>query len=239
MLAPDLAEVWWMKVADVPATLWPSLEALLDVGEMARAGRFKSPLDSQTYTAAHALGRRLLSWGLGGDAALWRFTRDELGKPEVVWDRPMPRPRLNLSHTKGLVVVALTLDHDIGIDVESLNRKADALALAKRFFSADEHQMLAQSEPSRRMGDFLSLWTLKEAVVKANGKGVAGQFTAFSIGLAPPSIRFDDTTLDPRQWLLRQWRLEDSHVMALALNHPDPSRVVVNCRQIGAADLLS
>lgn len=239
MLAPDQAEIWWMKVADVSATLWPRLEAMLDADEVERAGRFQSSSDRQTYVAAHALGRCLLSWGLGGDAALWRFSTDKLGKPEVVWGRAAPRPRLNLSHTGGMVAAALTLDHDIGIDVESLNRKADALALAKRFFSADEHQMLARSEPSVVMDDFLSLWTLKEAVVKANGKGVARQFGTFTIILDPLSIRFADTAIDPRRWLLRQWRLENSHLLALAVDHPDPSRLSVTCRPVGADDLLS
>ncbi|MCA1908541.1 MAG: 4'-phosphopantetheinyl transferase superfamily protein [Magnetospirillum sp.] len=234
---PQRVWIWTLPVTAQSRLPWPELEAVLDPEEQARAARFQSPLDRQAYVAAHALGRFLLSSVVGGDPGQWRFVADQQGKPEVVWSADAPRPRLNLSHTRGLVAAALTLDHDVGIDVESLDRRVDGLTLAKRFFSAAEHQALLGGDPDRLKRDFLCLWTLKEAVVKANGKGMARQMSAFTVTLDPLGVDFAEDGAG--QWLLRQWILPSGHVMALALGHPDPSRVGVTCRHVEQWDQIS
>lgn len=231
--------VWiWTLPVTAPSRLpWPALEAVLDPEEQARAARFQSPLDRQTYVAAHALGRFLLSSVVGGDPGQWRFVVDPQGKPEVLWSADAPRPRLNLSHTRGLAAAALTFDHDVGIDVESLDRRVDGLSLAKRFFSTAEHQALLRADPQQSKRDFLCLWTLKEAVVKANGKGIAGQMSAFTVTLDPLGVDFAND--GSGRWLLRQWILPSGHVVALALGHPDPSQVRVTCRHMAQWDQTS
>jgi len=238
MVSPQVW-IWTLPVTEMSSLPWSRLEAVLDPSESVRGERFKSPLDRQTYVAAHAVGRFLLSFILGGDPGQWRFQTDDRGKPEVVWQKTAPRPRLNLSHTRGVVAAALSLDHDVGVDVESLGRKVDGLALAKRFFSAAEYQMLRHADPLVRGRDFLSVWTLKEAVVKAAGTGMARQMSAFTVRLDPPAIIFENDDGDPAQWLLRQWLLESGHVMALALRHPEPAQVTVEYRPLTDKDLLS
>lgn len=232
------AEIWWLEVDTVTAPHWPRLEALLAEEERQRASRFHFEHDRQCYIAAHALGRRLLSHWAGGEPADWRFVTGDHGKPEVVGPEGLPRLRLNLSHTRGLAAVALTEEHDIGIDVEWLAREADCLGLGQRFFAAAECQVLLQSAPERLTETFLSFWTLKEAYVKAIGKGLAQPLNSFFFTLEPPAIAFADAVADDAaSWLFRQLRPTDRHLLALALKHPRPTGVTVTARAMTAEAL--
>ena len=235
----ERAEIWWLDVDAVAAEHWPALEALLEESERQRAARFHFERDRLTYVAAHALGRRLLSHWAGGVPQDWRFSVGDHGKPEVLCPEGAPALRLNLSHTRGLAAAALTVDNDIGIDVEWLGRHTDCLGLGQRFFAASECELLRAAPAERLVETFLALWTLKEAYVKAIGKGLAQPLDSFSFTPEPPAISFADPTADdPARWLFRQVRPTGRHLLALALRHPRPRAVEVSLGRRRAADLL-
>ncbi len=221
--------VWWLAVDDVADADWPRLEALLDDGERQRAGRFHFERDRKSYTAAHAVGRKLLSSWAGGDPSAWRFTVGAHGKPEVVLPPTAPRLRLNLSHTRGLAAAAVTEESDIGVDVEWLGRKPAVADLARRFFAPTECTQLEASPPTLAGETFLTFWTLKEAYIKAIGKGLAQPLDSFTFTLSPLAIAFQPgTDDDPACWLFRRFRPTPGHLMALAVRHPDPREVDVS-----------
>lgn len=100
----------------------------------------------------------------------------------------------SVAHTPGAIVCAVTADGDVGVDIE-LRARAQSMSassverLAKRYFSAEEHGELCalQDEASKR-ARFVELWTLKEAYVKALGRGIAAApLSGFSMTLSPPS----------------------------------------------------
>ncbi|XP_065619450.1 uncharacterized protein LOC111998430 isoform X2 [Quercus suber] len=74
---------------------------------------------------------------------------------------------------------------EIGIDVEEKQRKLknNILAFARRYFSPYEVGLLtAISDPEFQRQEFIKLWTLKEAYVKALGRGFsAAPFKTFTI----------------------------------------------------------
>lgn len=238
MLSENDAAVWWLDVDTVNAGDWPRLEAVLEDSEKARAARFHFERDRLTYIAAHALGRLMLSAHAGGDPAAWRFTTGDHGKPEVICENG-PALRLNLSHTRGLAAAGLTLEHDIGVDVEWLDRKPAALDLAARFFAPSECAYLESVAPERVHETFLTFWTLKEAYVKAIGKGLAQPLDSFFFTLDPLSIGFDSALADdPERWLFRRLSPSERHLMALALRHPRPADVRVSALAMDAQTLL-
>jgi len=232
--------VWWLSVDAVAEREWPQLKARLDEAEQVRSARFHFDRDRQAYIAAHALGRMLLSSRAGGAPQDWRFSVGDHGKPEVVVPAGAPRLRLNLSHTRGLAAAALTVGDDIGIDVEWLDRKSASLDLARRFFAAAECAQLERVPPDRLTETFLSFWTLKEAYVKAIGKGLAQSLDSFAFSLDPLAIHFDSVLADdPACWLFRQFRPTPHHLMALAVRSSDPAGVEIEAEAKTAADLIS
>lgn len=79
----------------------------------------------------------------------------------------------NLSHSGKHAMIAFARGHAIGVDLEHTGRKRDVLALAQRFFCINEFESLAALPESLQQRAFLQLWTCKEAVLKAIGRGIA------------------------------------------------------------------
>jgi 4'-phosphopantetheinyl transferase len=177
------------------------LSDLLDPAEREQAGRFVFAVNRREYIAAHGLLRCLLAEETGLDAASLRFSRAGRGaKPRL--DGPEGQGLdFNISHTKGLVVCALLRGGELGVDAEHLGRSLD-LALARRFFAADEAEWLEGQANAAQA--FVQLWTLKEALVKAVGQGIAMGLGDFSVRPDPPRLLRVDTPLLGR---LQQWRL--------------------------------
>ncbi|GGD19227.1 4'-phosphopantetheinyl transferase family protein [Aureimonas glaciei] len=231
----DRVSAWWLPLTAIGADDWPLLDALLIPEERERAARFHFERDRQVYVAAHALARGLLCHHTGRPAQDWRFSVGEHGKPEVICPPGLPRLRLNLSHTRGMAVAAVTVDNDVGVDVEWLERTVDADLMAERVFAAKERLVLAAVPAAAKAEIFLSFWTLKEAYVKAIGKGLSQPLAAFSFDLETLGIHFDDATADdPAQWRFERHQPGPEHLIALAVRHSEPARLEI---QTGPAPL--
>ncbi|KAG2582705.1 hypothetical protein PVAP13_6KG189100 [Panicum virgatum] len=127
---------------------------------------------------------------------------------------------------------------EIGIDIEEKKRKTakNILSLARRYFTPSEVDYLAKiPDPDAQQKEFIKLWTLKEAYVKALGRGFSGApFNKFSIEMAakngirisvPPKIFKDsDSTCDclSENWQFALVELNSSHYIAVCVE--DESR---------------
>ncbi len=96
-------------------------------------------------------------------------------------------PDFNLSHSGGYVA-AVVGEGRVGIDLQEENLSFDPLALASRFFSADEAKTVEKTPVCERSALFFRLWTQKEAVGKARGNGLSGTLR----GMQPPNILHTD-----------------------------------------------
>lgn len=108
------------------------------------------------------------------------ISRETYGKPYLTG---MEQLFFNLSHS-GSYAAAVFSDEPVGIDVERV-RPAD-LALAKRFFAAEEYAALRAVSDERDMGgrldrEFIRLWTRKESYIKAVGEGMHLPLADFSV----------------------------------------------------------
>ena len=157
----------------------------LSPDEYERWRRVHLEADRQRFLLARALVRSLLGAYVQQAPASLQFTRSPYGKPELVQPAATPEQTLkfNLSHTRGLLVLAVTAADEIGVDVESITREAEMLALAERYFAASEVAMLRAADPLQLHELFFRLWTLKEAYVKARGLGLQLGLDSFAIGL--------------------------------------------------------
>lgn len=170
--------------------------ALLAVEEQARAARFRFAADRRRFIVAHARLRLLLAAYTGMTAAAITFRHNRHGKPLLYG---FPRLHFNLSHSGERAVFAVSVGGAVGVDIEQCNGDTKFESVARRFFTPAEFDALQGIAASRRRRAFFALWTCKEAVVKANGKGLASQLSAFEIGgfsTAKPSVtRADDPVL--------------------------------------------
>ena len=145
----------------------------LDEQERSRYDRFHFSQHRHEYLIAHALLRSSLSRYSGCAPAAWRFTRNTYGRPEIAAECGQPPLRFNLSHTTGLVACAIARSADVGIDVELMTRAGDLAAIADLSCTPDELAALQPLSGTAWSQRFFSLWTLKEAYVKARGQGLS------------------------------------------------------------------
>lgn len=195
------------------------LRSWLSDEERSRAERFLHGEDRRDFVAAHALLRMRL-----------RDRFPDLPFPAfIAASEQGAKPRLsptgncdggtvdfNISHTRGMAACVIAKDHDVGIDCEPLARKVD-VALAEACFSQLECEWLETQRSLTPSGAFLHLWTLKEAVTKALGIGLAIDLKAFTVLPFPPRIVETSPEIGvQRRWSLWQWPSKNGFILAVA-----------------------
>jgi len=173
--------------------------ALLSSDERERHSRFLFEKDRRIFLLAHAMARLAVARYTGSDPASLEFEVNTYGKPHLRPCAGAPCPGFNLSHTHGMVALAISHEPDIGVDVEDTARTGDWAHLAGNVFTAEEQAGLWRLPPEDRQPRFYELWTLKEAYIKARGMGLSLPLDGFSIRMpenAPIGIQFAEAIAD-------------------------------------------
>lgn len=231
--SPDLVDVRWIALDTLDACAHAWLETGLDDRERDVARRFRSDRDRHSYSAAHALVRLMLSQRAPIPPNRWRFMTDAQGKPELVLPAGYPRIRTSLSHTCGLVAAAVTVDHDVGVDVEDFSTDAFTIDVARNVLAPAEVEALMSVEMTQRRQMFGSLWTLKEAYAKAVGLGLTIPFQSFTITLEGAHASLSTPADQAGAWLMWHDCPTPSHALSVAVKHLNKAAVRVNAEAFG------
>jgi 4'-phosphopantetheinyl transferase len=168
--------------------------------------------------AAIAVRERLLAELPDVDLAAIR--RGANGKPYL----PPPHEHVgfNPSDSGGWFLIGLVADAQIGVDLELRRPRPKAMAIAQRHFPAAEVAWLAaQDDPDHA---FLRLWTLREALFKAIGRGLGYGLgkACFQPGADGRLILADleGEAAPTSRWSVRELDLGDRHVGAAVWSGP-------------------
>jgi len=154
-------------------------EAILSQDERARAERYVFPIHRQRFIAARCWLRKILGFYLNLAPQDIIFTYDKKDKPFLSVPNNTAL-QFNLSHSEDIAIYAITLNHAIGVDIEKIQEHYND-AVAKRFFSSQEYTALMQLSPQDRIIGFYRIWSRKEAIIKATGKGLSTPLSGFSV----------------------------------------------------------
>jgi 4'-phosphopantetheinyl transferase len=211
---------------------------MLDQDERARAARFHFDADRRDFIAAHALLRATLTSYLDIPSNAWRFSIDANGKPRVDPRIGSPEVAFNLSHTRGLVAVAVTSHGAIGVDVEQIDGAKADFAVAEAYFAPAEVEMLRRTPAAGRPMCFFRLWTLKEAYIKAIGAGLAAPLDSFAFTFEPIRIDFrSGVRSDATNWQFAILPTTDQHVLSVAVGRPAGEAARLTPRSLAPQDL--
>ncbi|WP_334175793.1 4'-phosphopantetheinyl transferase superfamily protein [Pseudoxanthobacter sp.] len=153
--------------------------AVLDADEKVAAGRRRLAGDRQRYIASHALCRAMLAAATGRPAASLRFAAEPGGRPQLA-GRPPDGLQFSLSRTGGLVACAVSRG-PVGLDIEAMLAQNADPALAAALFHPDERARLTGLTGAAYRNVFFRIWTLKEAVLKGLGTGLAQPPESFAM----------------------------------------------------------
>jgi 4'-phosphopantetheinyl transferase len=238
-LGPHEIHVWlaFDRGIDDPRRLARYAE-LLTAEDILRRDKLHFEHDRHQFVVTRALQRLVLSrYASEVKPGDWRFTVGEHGKPALASGFERRELHFNIAHTAGLVALAVSRMHRIGVDVENARARSAPLHLAQRYFTPTETDSLATLSAHQQPARFFALWTLKEAWLKATGRGLAA-------GLGNVSFDLDDThrvrsvafaSDEAIHWRFWQFLPSPEHVLALALHSaPTPPDVTVMLRKFPA-----
>ena len=118
-------------------------------------------------------------------------------------------PHFNLSHSGDWVVLALD-DGEVGVDIEGLS--PGNLSVARRVLTPGELRWMEEAPLER----FHTLWTVKEAVIKATGRGLSLDMRGFD---ALPLLRGNSIEVERRRWYAAAGGFE-GYRYAVCATHP-------------------
>jgi 4'-phosphopantetheinyl transferase len=173
----------------------------------------------------HLLTRMLVRLALSNYIPIcpkdWAFARTELGKPVISIPIPVPI-EFSLSHTAGIAVCAVTVGSQLGVDVEAQRMRG----LPARCFCEQELEMLRALPLLEAARTSLSLWTLKESLLKAIGFGLSVEPNQVGFELdrasSPQLMLAPSAALPAEHWRFAQFEFRSLAIGAVAVR--DPSR---------------
>lgn len=201
-LEKDRLYLWCAYPNDVLAEgVAGACAALLSPDECVRWKTFRFERHRREYLATRALVRIALSRYRPISPEAWRFELNAYGKPAA---KPDCGLQFNLSNCPGLVVCLIAPGTEVGVDVEPCERAEWIAKLAPEVFSASELAQLEALPDEEKPNRALSLWTLKEAYIKARGMGLQLPLAKFSFlfgGTEGIRLELDPSIGDePERW---------------------------------------
>ena len=198
----------------------------LSEDEKNRAERLKVEKKKNQFIITRGLLRNLISACLlETKPEEVHFFYAEHGKPGInnkFYNKPI---EFNVSHSGDYALLALTLEHRLGVDIEEVNPSIEYLSLGKRFFSPNEIEQLERYDASKRLDAFYRCWARKESFIKAEGSGVAFGLDKFSVSLDEEKkcneITFDETSDIDGNWFTYESITVPDYKTAIAANKDD------------------
>jgi 4'-phosphopantetheinyl transferase len=179
--------IWLATVDDVDLA---PVRGSFSAEELARAEAMVSPTRRHRFLARRWMARSLLA------------RETARGPKTVCW---------SASRSADLAAVAIA-DQRLGLDLERGHERRRWEQIVHRFFSEDECQAVVGS-PTR----FLEFWTLKEAYLKALGRGLPGGLRTLECTSLSPALGDWSTSAAHPGWRFRNLDLAPGFVAALVV----------------------
>jgi 4'-phosphopantetheinyl transferase len=194
----------------------------LTEAEHAHAKRFRLPSNRNEFIVARGFIRFVLGRYLGIAPGCVRFQEGQHGKPELASQARGDRLTFNLSHSRSVILAAITADHKVGIDIEFLDPSVDFSEIARTILSPPEERWLSQLPDDERKLYCFRCWTRKEAFMKALGEGLSDRIRQVEIvptaGALLPRIAGIPAG---DHWMIEDLDVGGSFVAALAVGAPN------------------
>lgn len=192
---------------------------LMNFQERKKYDRFHFNVNRHQYLVTRALVRTVLStYSPEISPKEWQFHTNKFGKPFIANSSLNNLLHFNISHTNKLIVLAVSKQPYIGVDVEYMKKNDKIIEIANRYFAPQELKLLLNKGIKEQACCFYDLWTLKESYIKAKGGGLSIPLNEFYFTfLNQIKINFSPTLDDDcGNWQFWKFDLGSSHKLAIA-----------------------
>jgi len=167
-MAESFIDVWHGDILSEEAGQQNYYE-LLNGDEKLKVASFIRPEIQKKYIKTRGVLRKVLAKYLDIKPQEIDIQIAEHGKPFVENEELF----FNLSHTANRLVIAVSNNSEIGIDLEQYKYRKNLQGLVKKCFSEEEKYFWESLSVQQQAMLFYQLWVRKEAFVKAIGRGIA------------------------------------------------------------------
>lgn len=144
--------------------------------EQFKMQKFVFKHDQERFLLAHGLINYIFSKTLQISLDNLRFNFNENGKPKIENNYEI---KYNISHSEEMVVIAISIIKEIGVDVEKINENVEYKQIAKAFFHPIELNTFKNKSKIEQGKNFFKIWVTKEAYTKALGIGLNRPMNSF------------------------------------------------------------
>jgi 4'-phosphopantetheinyl transferase len=216
--------VWCLPLSRAPEEI-AALFSLLSPDERARAERYSFEKHRNQYVAGRGLLRTLLGGYLGEEPSRIAFAYGPQGKPALAAGGQRTSLDFNLSHSGDIAVYAFSRGRRLGIDLERVRPMADGDRFADRFFAPAESSLVRSLSGESKLAAFFTIWTCREAILKASGDGLAKSMSQTEVLLPEGGpvqlVRVGGDTEQAALWRLETFSPAAGYQAALAVEGRD------------------
>ena len=200
-------------------------QSFLSVNEKRNAARFAFDIDTYLFSIRHNLLRIILGDYLNCHPAKIKFNSNHYQKPHIA--HPNTLIQFNISASSNRFVAVFCQHHTIGVDIELIRPIDDIPQMITDYLTDEESDWLNSQPENLKTHSFFQLWSRKEALVKAIGKGL-------NIDLRKINVLSDETIVNGESfWYLKTLNLFEDCAGAIAVNNAK-----VNLSFYNTTDLL-
>jgi 4'-phosphopantetheinyl transferase len=217
-MVPHLGErsvqVWRVRLGQEDASLQEmqglmrQSYAVLTGEERARAARMRTGGAREEFIAGRGCLRRLLGAVLELDPRGVALEAGRHGKLQL----RSGGLGFNVAHSRGVILIALAGSGAVGVDVEYVDAGVALMDVARAAFHPEDVARVERAATEgERLREFYLCWTRREAVTKADGRG---------LGVAPEEFEAADaaevTLAAEQRYFVRGLEVGGAHVAAVA-----------------------
>jgi 4'-phosphopantetheinyl transferase len=159
----DGINIFRIAVNECYAGIVLNMEKILQKDELSRASKFFHTKDKNNYLVRKYYLRKILSCFLTEAPEELQFSTTIRKKPVL------QNIEFNVSHSNDYAVIVVS-SNPVGIDIEYIHTSFTFDSLLESCFNAEERSFVGTGR--ERKIRFYSLWTRKEAVLKATAEGI-------------------------------------------------------------------
>ncbi|RYE24598.1 MAG: 4'-phosphopantetheinyl transferase superfamily protein [Sphingobacteriaceae bacterium] len=188
------------------------LKLMLSFQEIEKINRYQHKNDRNQRIISKAVLRILLGRYTGINPKEIRFQADQNKKLAV--NNPFLKLNFNVSHSGDWVLIIIA-DVSVGIDVEQMDASFTWQNMLPLVFSRQEIDFIYHSTLPRQ--SFYELWTRKESLLKATGKGLTDDIALIPAlnGIHPNPETISGSA---ENWQINSFYVDENHMASITFN---------------------
>ncbi len=156
--------------------------------------------------------------GLGPESVA--FETGGFGKPEIRNQGDYGDLRFNATQSGETSLIGFSRRTRLGIDVETVDTRVDVRSIVEHYFALGESQRFREHAAEGRYDLFFRMWTLKEAYVKAIGKGLYHPLSSFEVPISSERSTSVEGHGEAEGWYFREIDVGQGIKAALVTDSP-------------------